>query len=91
MNHNIREAVEVFSDAKNPAFNSHRFCEIGSTHGDNINRKGDKVWLWNQVLRWWGIKKGDSVEFYDMLAENPEIPPWDEIEEVLEYPVGDLV
>ncbi|ORY01740.1 SGNH hydrolase-type esterase domain-containing protein [Clohesyomyces aquaticus] len=97
MNRNIREATEVFQDSKiqyidiNPAFNNHRFCEPGSTKQDQFNW-GDAVHIWNSPGKWWiTIKKGNDEKMYDMLAENAEMPPWDEVEKMMNHPDGDVI
>ncbi|KAF1949770.1 hypothetical protein CC80DRAFT_252726 [Byssothecium circinans] len=95
MNRNIREAVEVFQDSKiqyidiNTAFDKHRFCEPGSTKGDQFNWNNN-VWIWSSPGIWWiTIKKGNDEKMYDMLAENAEMPPWDEVEKMLDHPDGE--
>lgn len=97
MNRNIREAVEHFQDPKityidiNPAFDGHRFCEPNSTHRDQFNWN-DNVWLWNQPARWWiQINKGDQEDFYDMLGDEPKMPPWDEYDKLLAHPEGETL
>ncbi|KAF2190071.1 hypothetical protein K469DRAFT_747330 [Zopfia rhizophila CBS 207.26] len=95
MNRNIREAVEMFQDSKiqyidiNTAFHMHRFCEPGSTWSDQLNWNNN-VWIWNSPGRWWiTIKKENDEKMYDMLAQDAEMPPWDEVEKMLAHPDGE--
>lgn len=66
----IREAVEYFNDEKivhidiNPAFNGHRFCEIGYTEKDQLNAS-DKVRIFNRsFIENVTTRHGNNVKTY---------------------------
>ncbi|OCK74994.1 SGNH hydrolase [Lepidopterella palustris CBS 459.81] len=92
VNRAIREAAESFKDPKiqyidiNPAFNDHRFCEEGHSKLAQFNWNND-VHIWNSPGRWFiTIKNGDDIKTYDMAAEPAQLPPAEDVENLIDHP-----